>query len=197
MLTSSCQPISVARAFRDRFGLTELYLADLDAIGGAAPALAVYTALQELGCRLWVDAGIRDAAAAEPLAAAGVERLLVGLETVHGPDVVEHLCMTWGGNRIVFSLDLKESRPLGDLTAWERPDAWSIARQAVAAGVRSLIVLDLARVGVGRGIGTEELCSRLANVYPVVQIVAGGGVRDISDLHRLEQCGVRAALVAS
>jgi phosphoribosylformimino-5-aminoimidazole carboxamide ribotide isomerase len=63
--------------------------------------------------------------------------------------------------------------------------------------VRRLIVLDLAQVGTGTGTGTEELCRRLGEMYPDVEIIAGGGVRDEKDLDRLAQCGVKAALVAS
>ena len=60
-----------------------------------------------------------------------------------------------------------------------------------------MIVLDLARVGVGSGTGTEELCRQLAATYRDVEVIAGGGVRDAADLRRLKEWGVRAALVAS
>src|SRR5262245_30382036 len=60
-LTSSTAPLDVARALVDSFHPRELYLADLDAIGGAAPAFGVYQGIRELGVRLWVDAGVRDA----------------------------------------------------------------------------------------------------------------------------------------
>jgi phosphoribosylformimino-5-aminoimidazole carboxamide ribotide isomerase len=66
----------------------------------------------------------------------------------------------------------------------------------LALGVRRLLVLDLARVGVARGPGTEGLCARLAG-QPGVEVSAGGGVRGRADLERLAGCGVRAALVAS
>src|SRR5947207_2165575 len=75
-LTASAAPLDVARAFRDRFGLEEIYLADLDAIAGAPPALGVYAGLRGLGFRLWVDAGVRDEASARVLAGAGVERIV-------------------------------------------------------------------------------------------------------------------------
>jgi phosphoribosylformimino-5-aminoimidazole carboxamide ribotide isomerase len=196
-LTTSCQPLDVARAFREHFGLTELYLADLDAIAGARPALATYTALRTSGFRLWVDAGVREAVMAAPLAGAGVESIILGLETITGPAVLAGVCAQWGGARVVFSLDLKSGQPLGKTAAWDQPDAWSIARQAVAVGVRRLLILDLARVGVGTGTGTEDFCARLAAAYPEVEVTAGGGVRDVSDLRRLERCGVSAVLVAS
>jgi phosphoribosylformimino-5-aminoimidazole carboxamide ribotide isomerase len=196
-LTQSSAPGDVARAFRDHFGLSELYLADLDAIAGAAPALAVYAELRSLCFRLRVDAGVREAADARPLAAAGVEGIVVGLETVSGPGVLGELCREFGNVRLMFSLDLKEGRPVGNLAGWEAAEAWAIAERAVAAGVRSVIVLDLARVGGHAGTGTEALCTRLARAFPEVEVVAGGGVRGVEDLVRLQRCGVRAVLVAS
>jgi phosphoribosylformimino-5-aminoimidazole carboxamide ribotide isomerase len=196
-LTSSCRPLDVALALREHFGLTELYLADLDAIAGVPPARPLYAALRGEGFRLWIDAGIRAAADVAPLAASGIERIVVGLETIQGPDALAEMVQDWGPSRIVFSLDLKEGQPLGNRSAWNDRDAVSIAAQAIAAGVCRLILLDLARVGLGAGTGTEPLLTGLAAVYPEVGLIAGGGVRDIEDLHRLQQAGARGVLVAS
>jgi phosphoribosylformimino-5-aminoimidazole carboxamide ribotide isomerase len=195
-LTPSCHPVDVAVAFRTHFDLRLLYLADLDAIAGAPPALAIYTALHSNGFRLWVDAGVRDASAAAALAGAGIEGVVVGLETLSGPAALSDACRQLG-ERIVFSLDLKAGEPLGDTTAWRHADTWSITEQAIAVGVSKVIVLDLARVGTCRGTGTEELCSRLITAFPHVEVIAGGGVRDVADLQRLKQFGVQGVLVAS
>ncbi|HEV3263773.1 MAG TPA: HisA/HisF-related TIM barrel protein [Gemmataceae bacterium] len=191
-LTSSCRPADVARAFRDAFGLHELYLADLGALAGAPPALPIYAELQALGFDLWVDAGIREASTAAPLAATAIRRIVVGLETAT-PGAVADACQKWGGHRVVFSLDLTDGKPLGSPAA----DAWSIATQAIADGVRCLIVLDLARVGTGAGVGTERLCRRLVEAYPGVEVVAGGGVCGVADVNRLKDLDVAAVLVAS
>ncbi len=195
-LTPADDPLTVARAFRDHFGLTRLYLADLDAIAAAAPAVDTYAALQRDGFRLWVDAGLRDIHDAIPLADVGVEGIIAGLETLAGPRALRELCGSHG-DRIIFSLDLKGGRPLGDGAAWGTADAWEIAVRAVACGVRRLIVLDLARVGVSEGPGTEDLCRRLAQAYPQREVIAGGGVRGVADLRRLEESGVWGVLVAS
>jgi phosphoribosylformimino-5-aminoimidazole carboxamide ribotide isomerase len=195
-LTTSSRPLDVADAFRAHFGLTELYVADLDAIGGAPPALDLYAALRAAGFRLWVDAGVLAADRALALAEAGIERVVVGLETAAGPDVLADACREYG-DRVVFSLDLKGGMPLGDAAAWGGEDARAVAEKAVAAGARRLLVLDLARVGGGGGTHTEGLCARLAAAHPGVEVSAGGGVRDVEDLRRLKACGVRAALVAS
>jgi phosphoribosylformimino-5-aminoimidazole carboxamide ribotide isomerase len=194
-LTPSCFPLTVACAFAEHFGLTELYLADLDAVGGARPGWDIYAALHAAGCRLWVDAGVRRPEDARQLARAGVETVVVGLETVAGPDALGEIVSELGA-RVVFSLDLRDGNPLGAGTGWAA-DAASIAAQAAGLGVRRLLVLDLARVGGGAGTGTDAMCARLATTYPDVEVSAGGGVRDLADLRRLRGCGVRAALVAS
>jgi phosphoribosylformimino-5-aminoimidazole carboxamide ribotide isomerase len=196
-LTSSSQPLEIAEAFRAHFGFAEIYVADLDAIAGAPPALTTYGALASRGFRLWVDSGLRGVVAAEPLLTAGIDKIVVGLETVAGPVALAEICHGIGTERVVFSLDLKEGLPLGDRRCWRRPDALSIATEAIAIGARQIIVLDLARVGGYGGTGTEDLCKRLTSEYPEVEIVAGGGIRNITDLERLQACGVRVALVAS
>jgi len=196
-LTTSARPLDVARAFREHFGLTDVYLADLDAIAGQPPAFAVYAVLQEDGFRLSIDAGVRSAADGITLAAKGVEVIVAGLETLAGPADLAELCRQVGGSRVVFSLDLKDGRPLGDLAAWQETDALALVSRAVACGVRRLMVLDLARVGGGGGTGTEDLCRRLALGFPGVDVLAGGGVHSVADLERLRQCGVAGVLMAS
>jgi len=185
-------PAAVARAFALQLGLEEVYLADLDAIAGARPAWEAYAAVRGAGLRLWVDAGVRGAGLALELAAAGIESVVLGLETVESLDVVEQLAGRLGG-RVVFSLDLRAGRPLGRLAG----DPEEILSAVLARGVRRVLVLDLARVGVGGGLGTEELCARLAAAHPGVEVAAGGGVRGRADLERLKSAGVSAALVAS
>jgi phosphoribosylformimino-5-aminoimidazole carboxamide ribotide isomerase len=122
--------------------------------------------------------------------------MVVGLETVSGPEALAVLCRRWG-ERVVLSLDLKNGEPLGDTSGWQRPDAEAIAAEAVALGVRRMIVLDLACVGENAGTGSETLCRRLTSAHPGVELVAGGGIRDRTDLARLRDCGVTTALVAS
>jgi phosphoribosylformimino-5-aminoimidazole carboxamide ribotide isomerase len=195
-LTSSSDPLAVALAFRDRFGLNEPYVADLDAIGGAAPALGLYEALHQRDFRLLVDAGIRQATDALPLAAAGIQSIVAGLETLADPQALAQLAAAHGG-QLVFSLDLREGQPLGERAAWQNADAWSIAARAVECGVGRMIVLDLSRVGVGGGPAQEALCRRLATAYPGLELTIGGGIRDAEDLRRVRQWGVRAVLVAS
>ena len=196
-LAPSARPVEVARAFRDRVGLTELYLADLDALGGAEPAWPAYAALLAQGFTLWVDAGVRDPPRAAAVRAAGVQRVVAGLETVPDVATFERILDALGPEAVVFSLDLRAGEPLGDRRGWGAADPAQIGARVLALGVRRIIVLDLARVGTHQGTGTEVLCGTLKQHAPTAEIIAGGGMRDADDLRRLAQCGASAALVAS
>jgi phosphoribosylformimino-5-aminoimidazole carboxamide ribotide isomerase len=187
-LCASANPTDVAEGFRREYGITELYLADLDAIAGSAPAWRTYEALTSAGFRLWVDAGVRTIEDGRALVRAGVG-VVVGLETAEGPHVVEALAR----EEILFSLDLRGGEPLG---MWG-VDVWAITAEAIHRGAKRVLVLDLARVGETAGVGTEALCARLAASYPGVETWAGGGVRDADDLARLRAAGVRVALIST
>jgi phosphoribosylformimino-5-aminoimidazole carboxamide ribotide isomerase len=196
-LVATADAISVARAFRDQLGLTRLYIADLDAILHRQPNLEVYRSLSEEGFELLVDAGLRSVAAAESILSAGATQLIAGLETWPGPDELASLCQVVGTERIIFSLDLQDGRALGDLHSWNTVDPFEIGCRAVQAGIAEMIVLDLARVGGGMGISTVNLCRDLLARFGDLRVITGGGVRDISDLFRLQGVGIDAVLVAS
>ena len=184
-------PLAVAEALLS-LGVRELYVADLDAIAGAEPTWLILESLLTLGVPLWVDAGVRDATRGLLIAQLGVERVVVGLESVPDPETLARLVELLG-ERLVFSLDLREGRPLG---GWPMADPFAIAEEAIRLGVRRILVLDLARVGVGGGPGTAGLCARLASI-PGIEVSAGGGVRGRADLEQLRSLGVESALVAS
>jgi phosphoribosylformimino-5-aminoimidazole carboxamide ribotide isomerase len=189
--------LSVARAFRDRLGLTRLYVADLDAILQQRPNRDVYRLLAKEGFELIIDAGLRSVESAAELLESGPAKVVAGLETWPGPDELTRLCEVVGTERAVFSLDLKHGVPLGNLCRWQSDEPLRIASRAVEAGVRELIVLDLASVGGGLGVSTTELCRSLRNLYADLRLITGGGVRDPADIERLAQLGVDGVLVAS
>src|SRR5579862_1653459 len=99
-LAASADPLVVARAFRDHFDLSELYVADLDAIAGALPAISTFTILQADGFTLMVDAGLRQAEDATELLASGVAGIVAGLESLSGPEALADLLKSAGPPRL-------------------------------------------------------------------------------------------------
>jgi phosphoribosylformimino-5-aminoimidazole carboxamide ribotide isomerase len=191
-------PIDLARAFRDRLHRRAIYVADLDAIAGAPLRVDLYESIRTLGLHLWVDAGVRDSSALAPLVASGVSTIVVGLESVLGPAALAAIVAQVGPDRIVFSLDLRGGVPiLAEGAEWGSRDALKLASLAMESGVRRLLLLDLARVGRGQGIGTVPLLARIHGDHPGVEISVGGGVAGVDDLVTLFRAGASNVLVGS
>lgn len=201
MLAADARPQTVARALA-AIGFRTVYVADLDAIAGKEPAWAVYREVLEAGLKLWIDAGVSTVEQSSSLsgfevAGRGPTAIVAGLESLPNPETLVQLLTAVGPDRLIFSLDLKSGRPLTDAPAWQNLTPAQIAVMSLRLGVRRMIVLDLAAVGMGHGVGTESLCRDLRCLDPRLQIIAGGGVRGPADLRSLFRAGCDGALVAS
>jgi phosphoribosylformimino-5-aminoimidazole carboxamide ribotide isomerase len=199
VLHEGADPIGLARACRRTLIGDELYLADLDAIAGTPPALRIYRELAEVIPILWIDAGVRDRSDVLPLLDAGVSTVVAGLETLRGPSALARI-VTWAGaDRVVFSLDLRAGRPLIDTSSsWGTDDPKLLAEIALALGVRRILLLDLDRVGTGRGTGTIPLLRALvAASSSAPEIAVGGGIAGVADLTPLAHAGAAAVLIGS
>lgn len=186
---------ALARAYIDDFGLSTLYLADLDAILGRRTQEELILQVAGTGATLWLDAGIRSTSSAQYALTLGASRVVVGLETLRSFAELEDICRDVDCDRLAFSLDLRGGRPIAaSQSVVDRPE--EIAKRAVEAGVRTLLVLDLDRVGTSRGLDLDML-TRVREAVPGTMLIAGGGIRGIDDLAAVAQCGCDGGLVAT
>ena len=161
---------------------------------------ALVAAVAALGAPLWLDAGVSSADQARHVFGLGAARAIVGLETLASYQALGAICAALGGDRVAFSLDLRDGEPViatgvsGDVALGE--PAHVVASRAANAGVGAMIVLDLARVGTGTGLDLA-LIARVRASTPGLMLLAGGGVRGYEDLARLADAGCDGALVAT
>src|SRR5262245_28877930 len=90
LIAESAAPEDVAGAFVERFGFQEVYVADLDAIAGRELNWEAYESITATGLSIWLDAGLKKLPVAGHLFD-GIERVIVGLETLSSPDVLAEL----------------------------------------------------------------------------------------------------------
>jgi phosphoribosylformimino-5-aminoimidazole carboxamide ribotide isomerase len=200
VLAPSADPVALARAFLVRLGCDACYIADLDAIAGTGDHGAVVEAIVGLGIAVWLDAGVAGAADARRAAASGAGRVIVGTETLRAtrdlPAIVEAARDGGSGADCILSLDHRDGQLLGGSPEVAAAEATDLAAAAWTVGIRTFIVLDLARVGARAGPETEP-ARRLRARLPDAEIVLGGGVRDRGDLRALAAAGYHAALVGT
>jgi phosphoribosylformimino-5-aminoimidazole carboxamide ribotide isomerase len=190
-LVEGAAPVDVARALRDRLGLRELYVADLDAIAGGRGHDETLRALA-VEAELMVDAGAADAAGVGRVLSLGAARAIVGTETLADAGAFAALPL----DRLVLSLDMRAGRVLARDPRLATLGPGEALARLTRAGLREAIVLDLARVGSGEG-PDVELVRELHGRFPQLALLAGGGVRDAADLRALARAGAAGALVAT
>jgi phosphoribosylformimino-5-aminoimidazole carboxamide ribotide isomerase len=199
-LHSRPEPAGLARALAETLGLQSLYLADLDALGGERPSVAIYRQIIASGLHIFVDAGVRDAPCIAPLIELGGSActIVAGLETLRGPRALARIVERAGPERVIFSLDLVDGRPrIAQRADWVGQLAWDVAREAINCGVCHILLLDVARVGTGRGVGTAPLLARIRGAHRAVQVSVGGGISGIREIVALRNDGAAGVLVGS
>jgi phosphoribosylformimino-5-aminoimidazole carboxamide ribotide isomerase len=189
-------PVALARSYLDRFHLTDLYLADLDAIVCERPQEALVSAIVSLGKPVWLDAGVSSVDAACGAADLGVARVIVGLETLTSFPELHRICQALGRDRVAFSLDLRDGAPITRWPVGKETSPEILASRAADAGAGAVILIDMRRVGSARGVDLG-LVARVRRAVPNVTLLAGGGVRTIVELERLADAGCDGVLLAT
>ena len=189
--------LALANFYAGGLGLEDVYVADLDAIGSRPWNEQTIGGLAAAVPRLWLDAAITTPEEARRALALGASRVVVGLETLPSYAALQQICAAATPERVVLSLDLRDGITItANREISRHTPATEVAARAVQAGVRTIIVLDLARVGMGRGCNLDTIAA-VRKAAPEVTLFAGGGVRDEADLQHLQEAGCNGALVAT
>jgi phosphoribosylformimino-5-aminoimidazole carboxamide ribotide isomerase len=199
---SAGDALVLARAYRERLGATQAYVADVDAIEGKALQADLLSALadprQGFGPGLMVDAGAGGAGRAAQVLRCGAAQVIVGLESLTSFEDLEAIVGAAPSGRVVFSLDLRGGQPvIGSGAGFDADLApEEIARRAVELGAAAVLVIDLVAVGSGAGPWHLELIRSLKKTLGK-PVYAAGGVRSREDLALLRTVGTDGVLVAT
>lgn len=187
-LCDSTAPLRVADALARLHDFSIVYIADLDAILGRGHNRrhidAIADRYPDVG--LWLDTGAHDESDLVWLRARSAYHPVIGSESAPDTRLLDHARLLHADPYIVLSLDFQGDAFLGPPEFLINPALWP----------RRIIAMTLARVGSGLGPDLNTL-RRLAALAPATDWYAGGGVRNVADLHALAEAGVSGALVAT
>ncbi|MBE7450827.1 MAG: 1-(5-phosphoribosyl)-5-[(5-phosphoribosylamino)methylideneamino]imidazole-4-carboxamide isomerase [Kofleriaceae bacterium] len=176
-------------------GVERLHVVDLD--GAFAGARAHGDVIARLCAAapvpVQVGGGIRDAATARAVLAAGAGRVVLGTAAVKQPAMVEALCRELPG-RVVVAVDAKDG--LVAVEGWVETSTVSareLAERAAAWGAAAILYTDVARDGTGAGPNVAATAALAAAVS--IEVIASGGVHALDDLRALAAAGVPACVV--
>ncbi|NWG09311.1 MAG: hypothetical protein HXX80_03210 [Nitrososphaerales archaeon] len=195
-LCETSNPIDITLALKTKFGFRELYIADLDSIMRRGDNTSILRRIYELSrMKIMVDSGVNDVQKVRDLLQAGVEKVVVGTETLTNLRVLKSILEFAGEKRVIVSIDLEKGRVLSKNKEIARMSPKILAKRLELVGVMELIILDLFRVGSESGADIELARGLVGSIS--IPIIMGGGVRDIVDIISLRNLGISGVLVST
>ncbi len=196
LLCNSPNPIDVSLALKSNFGFNEFYIADLDSIMGHGNNIETINKLSRLNdTKIMVDSGINDIKKVRELLQAGVEKVVIGTETLERFEALRSIVKFAGHENSIVSLDLEKEMIISKCEEIARSNPEDFARRLESLGIKELIVLDLSRVGSESGVNTEVIRKVLDSVD--IPIIAGGGIRNVDDILLLRDLEVSGVLIST
>jgi len=176
-------PLSILDLLRPK----EVYVADLDRITGSGDNLDL---IGEIGkkAEMMADVGISSVEELEFLPRPC--KPVLGTET-GSFDLIKEASLK---REVVVSIDLFRGAVLARDPAL-RVSPLDLIRRLNPLPLKEIILLSLDRVGTSAGL--DEIFLRKAAGLSAHPLLLGGGVKDASDLDRLEDLGIAGALVAT
>lgn len=176
-------------------GAKFLHVVDLDGARAGSPKNldAIKKILDAVTIPIEVGGGIRTLDDMERLLTLGVRRVILGSVAVENPALVAAAVQRFG-DRVVVGIDARNG--FVAVHGWEKSSSVKVgdlAKQIVAAGVKTIIYTDISKDGMLSGVNAAvftELAQKSG-----AQIVASGGVKSIEDIRALKATGVAGVIV--
>ena len=194
MTVYSENPIEVARDF-EKAGAEFIHMVDLEgAKNGTTPNLDVVKDIaQNTGLFVEIGGGIRSMETVKTYLENGVGRVILGTSAVTDEAFLLEAVNTYG-EKIAVGADVKDGYIA--IKGWVEKSQYSLEEflsKMEKIGVKTIICTDISKDGAMKGTNLE-LYKTLNEKYSL-DIIASGGVSDISDISALRQMNMYGAII--
>ena len=185
--------LEAAGAFKAA-GASWVHMVDLDgAVEGVRKNTGIFLeVVQESGLKVEVGGGIRTMADIAFYLENGISRVILGSIALRDALLVRQAVAEFGG-QIAVGIDARDGMVAAE--GWVETSAVSdveLAKRMEDAGVQCLICTDIARDGMLSGPNLGQL-TRIQRAVKC-DIVASGGVTNLSDIAAMRDCGLYGAI---
>jgi phosphoribosylformimino-5-aminoimidazole carboxamide ribotide isomerase len=194
--TYSTRPLAVARQF-ESLGATLIHLVDLD--GAKMKQVINWSTIENICSHLTIPiqfgGGVRTASDISRLLSIGVSTIIIGSLAIQNPELLARFISQFGNEKISIAIDVKDGKP--KTSGWLEIGNTSLKKligKMIEIGARRFIVTDIGRDGTlsSPNIG---LYQEIQKEYPDIELVASGGVSQLSDLKKLKEIGVSGVIL--
>ena len=192
----SASPLELAQEL-EQAGIRRLHMVDLDGARSGRPANLHILAEVAARTRLQIDygGGLRSIPSLKQVWDAGAMLFSVGSVAVLAQDEFRAWVEKFGPDRFLVGADVRERQVA--VHGWkEQTDVslFDFLKKMRSLGIRQISVTDIARDGELSGPATD-LYEEIIQAFPDLQVIASGGISDVSDLEALTAIGCAGAIV--
>jgi phosphoribosylformimino-5-aminoimidazole carboxamide ribotide isomerase len=190
------KPLEVARKFEDA-GLVRLHLVDLD--GAKAGSVRNWKVLETIAGKtsLIIDfsGGIKNEKDVEIVFNSGASLATIGSVAIKQEEEFVRWLLKFGVDKFLLGADVKNEKIA--VSGWqETTEVWiyDFIQKYVGHGLTQIFCTDVSKDGKLEGPSTE-LYKNIITKFPLVRLIASGGVRSVDDLEKLKWIGCKAAII--
>lgn len=174
-------------------GAKWLHIVDLDGAFAGEPVnvTQILEIRDHTGMSLQVGGGIRDEETIRQYMSIGVSRIILGSIALKEPEFVREMAQKYP---IVVGIDAKDGYVATE--GWgevSKIKATELAEKFGEMDVEAIICTDIGKDGTLSGVNVEftEAIAKASGV----KTIASGGVKDISDINKLKECGLVSGVI--
>ncbi len=189
-------PLTQAHAF-EQAGFRHIHIVDLNGArdGHFVNLPHIQRIIKGTGLSVQTGGGIRSFEDAAILLDTGVSKIISSSMAVKNPDSWKNVLTTYGAERCIFGMDLKNGRIA--ISGWKvqaKRSTEDSLEEMISSGLKYVLCTDISRDGTLEG-ANIALYKQLMKQYPSLNFIASGGVSGATDLRRLAATKVYGVVV--
>jgi len=189
-------PVRQAMIFREA-GFDLIHIVDLE--GAKTGKFKVLNIINEIkkrtGVKIQFGGGIRDGKTASQAFGAGIDFAVIGSISVKNQDEFKLIVEKYTPGKIITAADVIDENVY--ISGWREKASVSLNELigfCIKLGIDKFICTDISQDGTLTGLNTG-LYQKLMSQFPLIKIIASGGVKDIDEIKKVKKINPYAVVV--
>ncbi len=189
-------PEDMAKRYAD-CGVRRIHVVDLDGAKSSSPKNLKTLERMAVGASVEIEwgGGVKSEDALRALFDYGADCAIVGSVAAREPDLFIEWLLRFGGERMILGVDVRDGRV--SVNGWREDlnlGVDDMVGEFLPHGVKQVVCTDISKDGMLQG-PSFDLYTDLQRRYDGVDFTVSGGIGSMSDIVRLDELGLRKAIV--
>lgn len=195
-LFHSSNPVEIISEIKNKFNFNEYYIADLDSIINKTPNFQILKEILEIAdIEVILDPGVVDIKEIHLFTTLKIKSLILGLETIRSLKIISKSLQILSQNKLIVSIDLYQGKILSKAKDLKNQEPLNVIKKIESLGIRTIILLDLYRIGQKIG-GIPQLYLDILHNFNG-DILVGGGIKNFKDILDYKEKNFSGVLIAT